>query len=86
VRVEFHSRGFQQLLTSPETNAVVRGHADDMAERANAVPSTTQPATSEPYYEVQDGTDEKRARYRVRTASERAAKHEARTQALQRNI
>jgi hypothetical protein len=78
--------GFQQLLTSPATNAVVKGTQMTMAERANAVPSTTQPAASEPYYEVQDGTDEKRARYRVRTASERAAKHEARTQALQRNI
>jgi hypothetical protein len=86
MRIEFHDRGFQELLTSAATKAEVKGHADTMAARANATPSTTEPAATEPYYEVQDGTDEKRARYRVRTASERAAKHEAKTQALQRNI
>lgn len=86
MRIEFHNSGFRELLTDAATKAVVKGHADVMAEQANGSASTTEPATEEPYYEVQDGSDEKRARYRVRTTSIRAAKHEAKTQALQRNL
>ena len=84
MRFKTNKAGFQELRTSANTKAFVRGFAEEMAETANSVPSTTDPAATEPYYEVQDGTDEDRARYRVRSASARAARHEARTQALQK--
>jgi hypothetical protein len=84
-RIVFHEAGFQELLTSAATKALVEKHAEDIAERANSVASTTDPAATEPYYEVQDGTTD-RARFRVRTASRRAARHEAKTQALQKSL
>lgn len=86
MRIKFNNNSFRELRTSAATKGLVRGHADEMAGRANAVPSTTQPANTEPYYEVEDGTDTERARYRVHTASARAARHEAKTQALQKSI
>lgn len=86
VRIKFNSSGFNELLTSAGSKALVKEHADEMAIKANAVPSTTQPAAAEPYYEVQDGSDGKRARYRVRTTGDRAARHEAKTQALQKSL
>jgi hypothetical protein len=86
VRIKFNSKGFNELLTSAGAHALLNPHADEMAVKANAVPSTTQPAATEPYYEVQDGSDEKRARYRVRTTGDRAEKHEAKTQALQKSL
>ena len=60
--------------------------ADRLADRANAVASTTDPAATEPYYEVEDGSDNKRARRRVRAAGARAMKHEAKTNALQKAL
>jgi len=87
IRIEFHEAGFRELLTSAGAKALVRGYAEDMAAKANAVPSTTSPAATEPYYEVkEDEADGDRARYRVRTMSDRAAKHEMKTQALQKAI
>lgn len=86
MRIKFNQSAFRELRTSAGAKSLVKGYADEMAAQANAVPSTTEPAATEPYYEVQDGTDEERARYRVRTASARAAKHEAKTQALQRAL
>jgi hypothetical protein len=88
-RIQFHEAGFEALLTSAATKAVVKKPADAMAEKANAVASTTDPAATEPYYEVEDGTTD-RARYRVATAQgdqlKRNVRHEAKTQALQKSI
>lgn len=86
MRIKFNNAGFRELRTSANTKAYVRGFAEEMAETANKVPSTTDPAATEPYYEVEDGADNERARYRVRVTSARAAKHEAKTQALQKAI
>lgn len=86
MRISFNSKGFDELLTSAGAHALVTSHADDMAGRANAVPSTTAPAATEPYYEIEDGSDAHRARVRIVTASPRAAAHEAKTHALQRNL
>jgi hypothetical protein len=83
--IKFNSAAFKAILTSSAVKAKIKGLADDMAAAANSVPSTTSPAAKEPYYEVQDGTTD-RARYRVRTTGLRAARHEAKTQALQRNL
>lgn len=86
MRIEFHDEGFAELRTDAATKELVKGYADAMAERANAIPSTTEPATEEPYYKVWDGSDEDRARCRVATAGDRASKHEAKTQALQKAL
>lgn len=86
MRIKWNEAGFRELLTSAGANALVEEHADRMAASANAVASTTEPAATEPYYEVEDGSDGKRARRRVRTTSARAAKHEAKTQALQKSL
>lgn len=86
MRIKFNEAGFDQLLTSAGAQALVEAQAQQVADRANRSPSTTDPATDEPYYEVEDGSDEKRARRRVKTASVRAIRHEAKTQALQRAI
>lgn len=86
VRIEFNSSGFDELLTSAGADALVKKHADETAERANAVPSTTTPAATEPYYKVYEAGDRHRARHRVVTASGRAIAHEAKTNALQRSI
>lgn len=89
MRIVFHEAGFRELLTSAPVKALVKEHAEAIAERANAVPSTTSPAAPEPYYEVEDGTTD-RARYRVATAQgeqlKRNVRHEAKTQALQKSI
>ncbi|MGB3480853.1 MAG: hypothetical protein WBB07_01385 [Mycobacterium sp.] len=86
MRIEFNAAGFRELLTSAGAQSLVDKHADALAGRANAVPSTTSPAATEPCYEVEDGSDGDRARRRVKTTGTRAARHEAKTQALQRNI
>lgn len=85
-RLQFNKSGFRELRTSAGVKALVEAEAEKVAARANEVPSTTDPEAAEPYYEVQDGTDGERARYRVRTNSRRAARHEAKTQALQRGL
>jgi hypothetical protein len=89
MRIQFHEAGFRELLTSGPVKALVEKEADKIAEKANAVASTTDPAAEDPYYEVQDGTTD-RARYRVATAQgpqlKRNVRHEAKTQALQKSI
>jgi molybdopterin/thiamine biosynthesis adenylyltransferase len=86
IRLKFNKDGFRELRTSAGAKALVEAEAEKLAARANAVPSTTNPEAAEPYYEVQDGTDNERARYRVRTNSRRSARHEAKTQALQKGL
>lgn len=86
MRIEFNDAGFRALRTGAAANALLDEHSEGIADRANAVPSTTSPAATEPYYEVEDGSDGERARRRIRTASRRAARHEAKTQALQRAL
>ena len=86
MRIKFNQAGFRELRTSAAANAILDEHAEPMAERANSVPSTTEPAADEPYYEVQDGSDSDRARRRIRTTSARAARHEAKTNALQKAL
>lgn len=89
VRIQFHESGFRELLTSANTMALVEEEANGIAERANAVASTTDPSATEPYYEVEDGTTD-RARFRVATAQgeqlRRNVRHEAKTQALQKSL
>lgn len=86
MRIDWNDAGFDALLTSGQTQALVTERAEAIAEAANAVPSTTSPAASEPYYVVDDASDEHRARARVRTNGPRAANHEAKTQALQQGL
>lgn len=86
MRIRFNPDGFRELLTSPAVTAMLEDHADRVAERANAIPSTTEPAATEPYYEVQEASDGERARFRVRAASRRAVRHEAKTQALLKGL
>lgn len=84
MRVQFNEGAFRELRHSAA--GLVKGHADEMAERANAVPSTTEPAATEPYYKVAEASDADRPRYRVHTTGDRSAKHEAKTNALQKNL
>ena len=86
MHIEFNSRGFQELLTSAAANAALDHHADEITEQANAVPSTTSPAAEEPYYKAYEAGDENRARRRIVTVGQRAIRHEAKTNALQRSI
>ena len=86
MRITFNQSGFDELLTGSFAQGLVDDEADRLAGRANAVASTTDPAATEPYYEVEDGSDNKRARRRVRAAGARAAKHEAKTNALQKAL
>jgi len=86
MRIAFNPAGFNELLTSAGAETLVDGHAQRMAAAANAVPSTTEPAATEPYYEVVEASDGKRARRRIRTTGPRASKHEAKTQALLRSL
>jgi len=86
VRITFNDNGFRELLTSAATTAMLKGHADRVCRAANAVPSTTVPAATEPYYEVQEASDSDRARFRVRAAGRRAVRHEAKTQALLKGL
>lgn len=85
-RLQFHKDGFRELRTSPQAKALLEREAEQIAARANASPSTTSPAATEPYYELQDATDNDRARYRIKTTGPRAARHEAKTQTLQKAI
>ena len=78
--------GFNELRTRAATDALVRNEAEKVAASANAIPSTTTPAATEPYYEVVESGDEKRARYRVKTTGLRSSKHEAKTNALLRSL
>lgn len=86
MRLEWNDAGFDELLTSPAAHALVDQQADAIAGRANAVSSTTSPPADEPYYEVVDGSDERRARRYIRTTGARAARHEAKTHALQQGV
>ena len=86
MRIKFNDAGFDQLLTGSHAQSLVEDAANEIAEKANAVPSTTDPAATEPYYEVEDGSDSKRARRRIKPTSARAAKHEAKTNALQKAL
>lgn len=86
VRITFNDNGFRELLTSAAVSATLKGHAERVCEAANSVPSTTAPAATEPYYEVQEASDSDRARFRVRAASRRAVRHEAKTQALLKGL
>lgn len=89
MKIQFNEAGFQALLTGGGVKAEVKKHADTMAESANGVASTTDPAATEPYYEVEDGTTD-RARYRVSPAGgeqlNRNIKHERKTHALQKAL
>lgn len=76
--------GFNALRKSFADEAKAKAEKIEVA--ANAIPSTTQPAATEPYYETVDASDEKRPRYRVRTTGPRAQRHETKTQALLRAV
>lgn len=88
MRIKFKRNvaGFNELRTRPATDARVKSEAEKVAASANAIPSTTSPAATEPYYEVVDSGSEIRARYRVKTTGARASKHEAKTKALLRGM
>ena len=86
MRITFNQSGFDELLTGSFAQGLVDDEADRLAGRANAVASTTDPVATEPYYEVQDGSDNKRARRRVRAVGARAMRHEAKTNALQKAL
>jgi hypothetical protein len=82
MRFDANYAGFAALRQSYK--AEIKSRADQMAAAANAIPSTTDPAATEPYYEVFDASDGDRPRYRVAPVNIRAQRHEARTFALQR--
>ncbi len=86
MKIDWNEAGFDLLLTSPGARELVFKPATTLSLAANSVPSTTSPPATEPYYEIEDGTDGHRARYRVHTTGERAEKHEAKTHALQRAL
>lgn len=65
--------------------AAVEKAADGVAERANAVPSTTSPAATEPYYEAHEDNQHE-GQFVVWTANPRAMRHEAKTDALLRAL
>ena len=76
--------GFAALRTSAGAKSLAKSHADKIEAAANAIPSTTEPVATEPYYETHDASDGDRARYRVATTSIRASRHEVKTFALNR--
>lgn len=86
MRIQFKKAGFRELRTSAAADAILDREADAMSGRANGVPSTTDPAATEPYYKVFDASDDDRARRRIATTSTRAAKHEGKTDALQKAL
>lgn len=86
MRIKFNRAGFRELRTSAGAEAILEREAAAMAARANASPSTTDPAADEPYYEVRDASDNDRARKRIHPTSARAARHEAKTNALQKAL
>jgi len=83
---ERNDAGFNAIRKQAQFANMAKSKAEAIAAAANAIPSTTDPATEEPYYEVFEAGDGARARYRVATASLRAQRHEMRTQALQRAL
>ena len=85
IRLKFNDAGFRALRTSAAADSLLRDHAETVMNKANAVPSTTEPVATEPYYELVEAGDSDRARYRVKTTSSRAVRHEAKTQALLRS-
>ena len=82
IKFQPNLEGFDTVRTWPSTKALLLEKAERMAAEANSVPSTTLPAATEPYYEVNEAGDERRARYRVTTTSLRAYLHENKTFAL----
>lgn len=86
IKFTANDAGFAALRTSPGADALVKSHAVAIESAANAIPSTTEPAATEPYYESHEAGDEHRARYRVATTSIRASRHEFITNALQRGL
>ncbi len=84
--IKFNAAGFQELLTSAGAESLLDEHSEQVTERANAVPSTTSPAATEPYYKAYEASDANRARRRIVTVGQRAIQHEAITNALQRSI
>jgi hypothetical protein len=86
IRFKANNAGFNELRTSAGAKAVLKRHADDVEAAANAIAPTTDIPLEDPYYKVYDGSDEKRARYRVATTSIRASRHEAKTFALERAL
>ncbi len=85
-QIRFNEAELRQL-----SKKLVKKEAEELAVRANVIPSTTEPAATEPYYEVDDEAGGK-GEVRVQTATiggddgHRAAWHEAKTQALQRSL
>ena len=86
MRFDPNYAGFSAIRKQVQFANMAKAKAESIAAAANAIPSTTDPATDEPYYEVFEAGDGSRARYRVATASLRAQRHEAKTQALQRAL
>ena len=86
IRWKRNDAGFDALRTSAAAQALVRAEAEKLEAAANAIPSTTSPAATEPYYETQEAGDANRARYRVKTTGIRAVRHEAKTDALLRGL
>ncbi len=82
MRFVANNAGFAALRHSHKSE--LKSRAERMEASANAIPSTTSPAATEPYYETYDASDEDRPRYRIATTSRRAQRHEAKTFALQR--
>ncbi len=86
IRFEFNRAGFRELLTSAGAKTELERRAKAKAARANAVPSTTEPAATEPYYEVSDASTRDRARVRIHTTGARSVMHENKTHALLREL
>ncbi len=85
-RFKANRAGFNELRNDPTYKAMLKRHADAIEAAANAIPPTTDTPLEEPYYKTYDGSDKKRARYRVVTTSIRASRHEAKTFALERAL
>lgn len=90
MRIQFNRAGFRELRTSAAAEALLDPHAERIADSANGIASTTDPAATDPYYEVQEASDGERARRRVATAQgeqlRRNVRHEAKTQALEKSV
>lgn len=84
IKFKRNEAGFNELRTRSSVDAWAKDEAEKLAAAANAIPSTTLPAATEPYYEVVEAGGETRARYRVKTTGLRASRHEAKTKALYR--
>lgn len=84
VKLKFNYAGFDALRLSAKP--LVDEAAEKILAAANSSPSTTDPAVTYPYYQLHDASDEHRARARVATTTDRARKHEAKTQALQKAL